>query len=361
MRPPVVRLTPAGLYVPAADLFIDPWGPAARAVITHGHADHARGTARAMLTAPTGVPILRTRLGMRPAIEALPWGERRPIGDAILSLHPAGHILGSAQVRIEVDGEVWVVTGDCKTQPDPSSEPFEPVACHTLISECTFGLPVYRWPDPSEVIDDILDWWRECATRGVTALLGVYALGKAQRILAHLATHPEAEALPGPILVHGAVDGLLPAYREATIPLPPTERALQESVRAAQGTALVLAPPSTAGKPWARKLEPLSLGVASGWMQVRGTRRRRGADRGFVLSDHLDWPALLAVVAESGASQVGLTHGATGAAARFLREERGLDTFEIPTYFSGEEGAEGIEGAEGSEGSDAPPADREGA
>jgi putative mRNA 3-end processing factor len=352
MRSPVVHLTPAGLYVPAADLHIDPWGPAPQAVITHGHADHARGTAKAMLTAHSGVSILRTRLGRGAAVEGISWGERRQIGGATLSLHPAGHILGSAQVRIEVDGEVWVVTGDCKTQRDPSCEPFEPVVCHTLISECTFGLPVYRWPDPEVVVGEIMDWWATCAAEGMTALLGVYALGKAQRILAHLAAHKDG--LPGPILVHGAVDGLLPAYRENGIPLPPTERALQEAIRAAEGRALVLAPPSAAGTPWARKLEPLSFGVASGWMQIRGTRRRRGADRGFVLSDHLDWPALLAVVEASGAPQVGLTHGATGAAARFLREERGLETFEIPTSFQGEEGAEtDLSGGEGAEATDA--------
>jgi putative mRNA 3-end processing factor len=287
-----------------------------------------------MLTAPSGIPILKSRLGERAPVEGLPWGERRSVGDAVLSLHPAGHILGSAQLRIEVDGEVWVVTGDCKTQADPAAEPFELVRAHTLISECTFGLPVYRWPDPEAVMDELLTWWQGCAAEGVTALLGVYALGKAQRVLAHLAGRQEA--FPGPILVHGAVDSLLPAYREAGILFPPTERALQENVREAQGKALILAPPSAAGTPWARKLEPLSLGIASGWMQLRGTRRRRGADRGFVLSDHLDWPALLSVVEECGATTVGLTHGATGPAARYLAEVRGLETFEIATRFTGE-------------------------
>jgi putative mRNA 3-end processing factor len=208
------------------------------------------------------------------------------------------------------------------------------VRAHTLISECTFGLPVYRWPDPEAVVDEILDWWQACAAEGVTALLGVYALGKAQRVLAHLASR--TDAFPGPILLHGAVDALMPAYREAGTAFPPTERALQDTVRAAAGTALVLAPPSAVGTPWARKLEPLSLGVASGWMMLRGTRRRRGADRGFVLSDHLDWPALLSIVETSEATTVGLTHGATGPAARYLAEVRGLETFEIATRFTGE-------------------------
>ena len=334
---PLVILTPSGLYVPSAGVHIDPWGPSDRAVITHGHADHARGTASHMLSAPSSVEILRTRLGASASVEALPFGRRLRVGKATISLHPAGHILGSAQVRVEHRGEVWVVTGDCKRRADPSAEPFEVVRCHTLVSECTFGLPIYRWPDPEEVIREVISWWRSCAEEGRVALLGAYALGKAQRILAHLArlAGNDHNALPGPILVHGAVERLLPAYRAQGVDLPAVARVTPERVREAAGRALVLAPPGAAATPWARKLEPLSLGVASGWMQIRGTRRRRGADRGFVLSDHLDWADLLATVSESGAQRVGLTHGATGPAVRFF-QERGLDAWSLPTRFEGE-------------------------
>lgn len=345
--PDLVTLTPSGLWVPDAGVHIDPWGPSGRAVVTHGHADHARGTARRILAAPSSLGILRTRLGEGPRLEALAFGERRQVGGAVLSLHPAGHILGSAQLRIEARGEVWVVTGDCKRQPDPAAEPFEVVPCDVLICECTFGLPVYRWPDPEVVIDEVLAWWAACAREGRTALLGAYALGKAQRVLAHLAQRAceGAAPFPGPILVHGAVDRLLPAYREAGIPLPPVARATREAIRGAEGRALVVAPPSTAGTPWARALEPFSLGVASGWMRIRGTRRRRGADRGFVLSDHLDWPDLLRTVEETGARRLALTHGATGPAVRYFQEQ-GIDAWTLPTRFEGETGSDGGEPGE---------------
>lgn len=341
----LVTLTPEGLFVPAAGLHIDPWGRSEQAIVTHGHADHARGTARHVLTAASGVGILRTRLGKGASVEGVAFGERLRVGDAEISLHPAGHILGSAQVRIQVPGEgVWVVTGDAKRQPDPSAEPFEVVRCETLISECTFGLPVYRWPPPDQVVASMLAWWREEADTGRNVLLGAYALGKAQRVLAHLAPLEAEGALPGPILVHGAVDRLLPPYREAGIPLPPVVRVTREAVKAAGGRALILAPPSAAGTPWARKLEPFSLGVASGWMRIRGTRRRRGADRGFVLSDHFDWPDLLRTIHETGARRVGLTHGATGPAVRYLRES-GLHAWALPTRFEGEVDADPLDGS----------------
>jgi putative mRNA 3-end processing factor len=361
MAPPVVTLSASGLHVPSADLHIDPWGPSERAIITHGHADHARGTARHVLTAESGVGILQVRLGAGASIQGVAFGERIRVGDATISLHPAGHILGSAQVRIESGGEVWVVTGDCKRQPDPAAEAFEVVECHTLISECTFGLPVYRWPDPETVMEEVMAWWEESAAEGRNVLLGAYALGKAQRVLAHLARIGDRAGpgggFPGPILVHGAVERLLPPYLAEGIRLPAVSKATPEAVKAAAGRALVVAPPSAAGTPWARKLDPLSLGVASGWMKLRGTRRRRGADRGFVLSDHLDWPDLLATVSETGAERVGLTHGTTGPAVRYLQEQ-GLDAWSLPTRFEGE--AEDADEADRAEASGADPAAADG-
>ncbi len=337
---PVVTLSPSGLFVPSAGVHIDPWGPSDRGILTHGHADHARGTTRHALAAASGVGILRARLGRKASVEGVAFGERRRVGDAFLSLHPAGHILGSAQVRIEVPGRgVWVVTGDAKRQADPAAEPFEVVPCRTLISECTFGLPVYRWPDPEEVLAEVVAWWQEEAGAGRNAFLGAYALGKAQRVLAHLAPLQAAGELPGPILLHGSVLRLLPAYRREGVRLPTTRRVTKASVAEAGGRALVVAPPSAAGTPWARRFEPFSLALASGWMRVRGTRRRRGADRGFVLSDHFDWPDLMRTIEETGAERVGLTHGTTGPAVRYLREERGIDAWSLPTRFEGEASA----------------------
>lgn len=341
MKQDVVQITDRGLFVPAANLHIDPWGPVERAVITHAHADHARGGSGGYLTSRSGEGVLRARIGSGAPVETLPWGEVRQVGSARLSLHPAGHILGSAQVRVEVAGEVWVVSGDYKLEPDPTCRPFEPVPCHTFISECTFGLPIYRWPHPDGVFSEISRWWSENAEEGRTSILFGYSLGKAQRLLAGLEyqRRNEAREHPGPILVHGAVHRLLPPYREAGVDLPTIDRANGESVRAARGRALVVAPPSAGGTPWIRKFTPYSTAFASGWMRIRGTRRRRGGDRGFVLSDHVDWPGLLAAIAATGAERVGLTHGTTGPAVRFLREA-GWDAWSLPTRFQGEDGSD---------------------
>jgi putative mRNA 3-end processing factor len=367
-RRPLLIPTPDGLYLPDAGVHVDPWNPVDRAILTHGHADHARPGTRHVLAAASGVGILKRRLGSRTRIEGVQFGTPISLGSARISLHPAGHILGSAQIRVEVRGEVWVITGDCKRAPDPTAEPFEPIRSDTLVCECTFGLPIYRWPDPDQVSDAILDWWLESASRGQTAVLGGYALGKAQRLLRGVADAADRRgiSLPGPLWVHGAVDALLEPYREAGISLPPSSRPPDLRVarggrsgatrageyeageyeaggsaqpRAREAGALVLAPPSALQTPWIRRFGPVSTALASGWMQLRGTRRRRGLDRGFVLSDHLDWPGLLETVAESGAERLYLTHGTTGPAVRFFRE-KGLDAHTLETQFEGEGGAD---------------------
>lgn len=358
-RDPILIRTPDGLFLPAADVHVDPWNPVDRAILTHAHADHARPGTRHVLAAASGVGILQTRLGTGSTVEGIAFGTPKMIGSARISLHPAGHILGSAQIRVEVAGEVWIITGDCKRQPDPTAEPFEPLRAHTLVCECTFGLPIYRWPDPDRVFDEILGWWTSTAAAGRTALLGGYALGKAQRLLAGVADAADRSGrpLPGPLLVHGAVDTLLGPYAEAGIRLPPTTRATIEAAKAHRGTALVVAPPSALGSSWVRRFGTVSTAFASGWMQIRGTRRRRGLDRGFVLSDHLDWSALLDTVAESGAERVLLTHGTTGPAVRYF-QELGLDADALETRFSGEGGADesADEPADEPAGAPAPPA-----
>ncbi len=350
MKEELVQVTKRGLFVPTADLYIDPWRPVERAVITHAHADHARGGSGRYLSSESGAGVLRTRLGSTAPIDTVAWGEEIRVGSARLSLHPAGHILGSAQVRIEVEGEVWVVSGDYKLEDDPTCEAFEPVPCHTFISECTFGLPVYRWPDPATVFSGILQWWADNARRGRTSVLFGYSLGKAQRLLAgiHLKLTESAAEAPGPILVHGAVHRLLPPFHDAGVPLPHVLRANRESARAAQGRALVVAPPSAGGTPWIRTFGEVSTAFASGWMRIRGTRRRRGGDRGFVLSDHVDWPGLLTAIRATGAERVGLTHGTTGPAVRFLKEG-GWDAWSVPTRFEGEDGSEAPDAGEDGE------------
>lgn len=256
-----------------------------------------------------------------------------------VSLHPAGHIRGSAQVRVEHKGEVWVVSGDFKLQRDPTAEPFEPVRCHTFISECTFGLPVYRWPDPGQVAAEIMQWWTENQAQGRTSVLFAYSLGKAQRALALL--DPGA----GPLLAHGAIRRMTDLYREDGVSLPPLGAAHRDTVRGAEGRALVLAPPSAASGSWLRSLGATSTAFASGWMRIRGTRRRRAADRGFVLSDHADWEGLLQAIEATGADRVDLTHGTTGPMTRYL-QERGLDARALSTPFQGEGGAEAADEGE---------------
>ena len=326
----LLERTESGLYCPAGDFYVDPWAPVARAVVTHGHADHARRGSEAYLTASRGMDILRIRLGADARIEGLPWGEARTLGSVRVSLHPAGHILGSSQVRIEHRGQVCVITGDYKRHSDPTVTPFEPVRCHALVTESTFGLPVFRWPDPDGEIGELNRWWRQNRDDERTSLVYAYSLGKAQRVLAGL------DPSIGPVLVHGAVETLLPAYAAAGVALPAVERATAETAGAYRGRALVVAPPSAAGTPWVRKFAPSSSAFASGWMSIRGFRRRRAGDRGFVISDHVDWADLLSAVEESGATRVAVTHGYADVVARFLGEERGLDATALPTRFLGE-------------------------
>jgi len=333
-RPPLLRLTPSGLYCEAGDFHIDPWRPVERAVITHGHADHARPGSGGYLATRSGEGVYRQRLGEQAPLELVEYGEAVDRRGVRVSLHPAGHVLGSAQVRVEHGGEVWVVSGDYKPEADGVSTAFEPVRCDVFITEATFGLPIYRWRPTGEVMASIEAWRRSNAESGRTGVLLAYALGKAQRLLAGLS------ADVGPILLHGAVASLTRRYEAAGVPFPAWEPATVERAKATKGRATVIAPPSAAGSTWARKFRPMSTAMASGWMAVRGSRRRRTLDRGFVLSDHADWPGLLSCVDASGAARVGVTHGYTDELARYLAEVRGLETFVVPTHWEGEPDAD---------------------
>jgi len=238
-------------------------------------------------------------------------------------------------VRVEHRGEVWVVSGDYKTDPDPTCEPFESVRCHCFVSESTFGLPIFRWPAQEEVLAEIAAWWRANAAAGRASVLFAYALGKAQRLLAGLGR----DDAPGPLVVHGAVQACVEAYRAGGAALPAVHAAPQLSREALRG-ALVVAPPSAQGSPWMRRFPGAQTAFVSGWMRLRALRRQRRVDRGFVLSDHVDWPGLLTAIGATGAERVAVTHGYTAAVVRYLREERGLDAWSLPTRFTGEEGAE---------------------
>ncbi len=328
----MIAETPAGLFCEAGGFYIDPWGPVDRAVLTHAHADHARPGSAAYLCAAPGEAVLRRRLPDA-RIEALPYGAPVTIGDTIVSFHPAGHVLGSAQIRIERKGEVWVVSGDYKRQADPTCEAFAVVPCHTFVTEATFALPIYTWDAARLVIDDILEWWRANRDEGRPSVLFCYALGKAQRILAEIDGRAD-----GPVHLHGAMCAMTEAYRDAGVAMAPAERITEGLRGKALARSLVLAPLSARGTPWMRRLPQASDAFASGLMRVRGVRRQRAFDRGFALSDHADWGALLDTIAATGASRVLVTHGWSEALARYLRETRGLETGVLRTAFEGEAG-----------------------
>ena len=337
MNAPLLEMTPAGLYCPLGGFHIDPWEPVERGVLTHAHGDHARPGTATYLAAERGEGVLRRRLaidGQAPNLETLAYGQTRTLGEVAVSLHPAGHVLGSAQVRLEHRGEVWVVTGDYKRSADPTCEPFEPLRCHTLITEATFALPVYRWPAAKTVVAAIHRWWQANAEVGRASLLYAYSLGKAQRILAELASLTDQT-----VYTHGAVEGLVQIYREAGVAMVPTLPVQAEPKDADWAGRLILAPPSVRRSRWLKRFGDHQTAFASGWMLLRATRKRRGLDRGFTVSDHADWPALLRTVEETGAERVLCTHGSAQALARFLREERGMDARALETRFEGEEGA----------------------
>ena len=339
----LIVLRSEGLYCPAGRFYIDPWRPVERAVITHAHADHARRGHGAYLATAISAGVLRARLGAI-TLQGLDYGEVVTLDGVSVSLHPAGHVLGSAQVRVEHGGQVWVASGDYfasghVNDVNATCAPFEPVRCHCFITESTFGMPIYRWRPQVEVMAQINAWWQGNADAGRASLLLGYSLGKAQRLLAGV------DAGIGPIFTHGAVEPLNEAYRAAGVALPPTTRLDDCTDRKRLPGSLVIAPPAVLGSAWAKKLGDFSDAFASGWMQLRGARRRRGVDRGFVLSDHADWPGLQRAIAASGANRVIVTHGYEAVMVRWLQQQGlqagsfrtafGTDDAEAPTEATG--------------------------
>jgi putative mRNA 3-end processing factor len=334
---------PEGLYCPPGDFHLDPWRPVPRAVITHAHADHARRGHGAYLATAVSAGVLRARLGAI-TLQGLAYGEAVMIHGVRVSLHPAGHVLGSAQVRLEHGGRVWVLSGDyCTSGAEAAFDttagdvnatcaPFEPVRCDCFITESTFGLPIYRWRPQAEVLAEVNAWWQANAEAGRPSLLLGYSFGKAQRLLAGV------DASIGPIVVHGAVEPLNEAYRAAGVALPATRRLEDTAEPGLLRRALVVAPPSVLGSAWVRRLGDCSDAFASGWMQLRGARRRQGVDRGFVLSDHADWPGLQRAIAATGAGRVIVTHGYEAVLVRWLRQQ-GLQAGSFSTEYGGDDDA----------------------
>jgi putative mRNA 3-end processing factor len=334
----LIVLRPEGLYCPAGDFHIDPWRPVERAVLTHAHADHARAGHAHYLATRVSEGVLRARLGAGIALQTVDYGEVLDINGVRVSLHPAGHVLGSAQVRVEHRGRVWVASGDyfvssIDGDTNATCAPFEPVRCDCFITESTFGLPVYRWRAQAQVLAEINDWWRGNAEAGRASLLLGYSFGKAQRLLAGL------DASIGPIVAHDAVEALNDAYRAAGVALPATH-CIDDMPRAGLKRAIAVAPPAVQGSAWARRLGEHSDAFASGWMQLRGARRRQGVDRGFVLSDHADWPGLQRAIRATGAERVIVTHGYEAVMVRWLGDQ-GLQAGSFETAYGDEAAAAG--------------------
>lgn len=348
-----------GLACREGGFHIDPWGACPIAVITHAHGDHARAGAGVYYTSLEGHQLLAHRLPPSSRIIPLAYGEAIVLGSTRVSLHPAGHVRGSAQVRVEsARGEVWIASGDYKRQADGTCTPFEVVPCDVFITEATFALPIYRWPRTADEIKRLATWWKDASMRGHSCVVFSYALGKAQRLLHELWQLGGCAGFEWlrdeRVLLHGAIAPLTQLYRDAGVPMletatmteleedQPSEDADTEAHgraaapsrrrgtprRSPETPRLAIAPPSAAGSTWMRRFGPASrveTGFASGWMQVRGVRARRGYDRGFVISDHADWPDLLRTIREVGARRVLATHGGTEALATYVRECMHLD------------------------------------
>lgn len=329
MMSPLLVFNDKGIYCEQADVYLDPWLPVKNAIITHGHADHSRYGHQNYITHHTNVPIIKHRLG-EISVTGKDWSETFIVNGVKFSLHPAGHIIGSAQVRVEFKGEIWVFTGDYKTEDDGIAVPYEVVKCHTFITECTFGLPAFKWLPQAEVMDSINNWWAENKAEGKTSILFGYSLGKAQRLLKYL------DPNIGTIFTHGAIENMTKVVRPM-IDMPATTLITRETNKKEFPGSIVLAPPSAHGSVWIRKMTPFVTGSASGWMAFRGARRRRAIDKGFVLSDHCDWYGLLDSIKATGAEKIITTHGYTDIFSKYLRE-LGYDARTAKTQYEGEAG-----------------------
>lgn len=322
----LISFTDKGLYCAQGNFYIDPWKPVDKAIITHGHGDHARFGNKNYLCHTDTKPILQLRLGNN-NYETVKWNEAIYINGVKVSLHPAGHIIGSSQIRLEYNNEVWVVSGDYKTKDDGLSGKFEPIKCNVFITESTFGLPIYKWKPQQEIYDNIINWINKNKENGKTSVLLAYSLGKAQRVLQAIKETTQT------IYAHGAVFNMQQALINAGFNLTPVVRITPDTPKELLKASVVIAPPSADGTSWMKKFQPHSVGVCSGWMQVRGNARRRNVDAGFALSDHADWDGLIQTVKETGAEKIFVTHGFQSAFSRYCYEQNIAIAAEVKTQF----------------------------
>jgi len=323
---PLLKFESKGIYCEQGDFYIDPWFPVNKAVITHAHSDHARSGMMHYLAHHLSKEVLKHRLGQEINIQTIAYNEPVFINGVQISLHPSGHLPGAAQVRVAYKGEVWVASGDYKTENDCLSEPFEPIQCHTFISECTFGLPVFDWEPQSQIFSKIGNWWQQNQNENRASVLYGYSLGKAQRILAGLNEEQ------GQIFVHTAIANINEALSQSGLRLPAYKKVADTDKKEDFSRALIIATPASANTPWLKRFGAYEAANCSGWMAIRGFRRR-SSEGGFVLSDHADWKGLLEAVKATEASHVITTHGYTSVFARYLNEI-GIEATEVTTKFS---------------------------
>ena len=326
---PLIEFTDNGLFCPQGNFYIDPWKPVNKALITHAHSDHARWGSKAYLCHRDSLPILELRLGNN-IYETVDWNETIFINNVRVSFHPAGHVIGSSQIRVEYNGEVWVVSGDYKTENDGISGQFEVVKCHTFITESTFGLPIYKWKTPAQIDQQIQDWIVKNQQEGKTSVLIAYSLGKAQRVA------KAAAKVTNKLFAHGAVYNVHEKLVNAGWNLPAVKRVTPDLPKQETAGGVIIAPPSADGTSWMKRFTPHNTGLCSGWMQVRGNVRRRNADAGFIMSDHADWPGLLQAIKATGAEKVFVTHGFQAVLSRYLTET-GIEAAEVKTQYGNDE------------------------
>lgn len=338
---PLLEFTDKGIYCAKGKFYIDPWRPVDDAVITHAHADHAYAGHKRYLAHHLSREVMLYRLG-EIQLQTVEYGETIMKNGVSITLYPAGHVIGSAQIRVESQGQVWVVSGDYKVEDDGVCTPFEPVSCHHFISECTFGMPVYKWKPQAQLFTEVNKWWQQNRDNNLATVIVGYSLGKAQRILQNL------DLSIGKVYTHGVIENTNEALRRNGIILQATERITTDSVKEDVRKGIIIAPPSAVGTPWMRKFQPYSFGYCSGWMALRGAKRRRAADRGFVMSDHADWDGLVSAIDATGCEKVYLTHGYTASFSRYLAEI-GFDASEVHTLYGGEEEGAPPQSTEGNE------------
>ena len=341
----LIEFTDRGLCCKAGGFYIDPWKAVDKAIITHAHSDHARWGSKYYLCHTQCKPLLQMRLGEN-NYHTVEWEEKIFMNGVQVSLHPAGHMIGSSQIRVEHKGEVWVVSGDYKIEDDGLSGRFEPVKCNTFITESTFGLPIYNWKPQQEIFQNIMDWVCRNRESGKTSVFIAYSLGKAQRLLQCL---PELNI---PIYVHGAIWNAHEALIRSGIQLPDVKRIDYSTPKRSYINNIIIAPPGAEGSSWIKRFFPYAVGICSGWMQVRGAVRRRNADAGFALSDHADWKGLLQAVKETGAGKVFVTHGYQAIFSRYLNET-GIQAAEVKTEYGNEEEENSVPITEEQEGNNA--------